>query len=81
MAMSLRYEGKPSRPCRREIEARGITGTDRRLSIAAWDTDDDVVDNLLVVFAVGASLVQVANAAPAAMERRKVTEKVTRILD
>jgi hypothetical protein len=36
---------------------------------------------MLAVFAVGASLVQVANADPAASQRRQTTEKITRILD
>ncbi len=61
--------------------AQGVTGDDRVLSTAAWASDDELVNNMLAVFAVGASLVQVANADRAAMHRRKETEKVTRILD
>ena len=37
-------------------------------------------DNLLAVFAAGASLVQVANPDAALLDRRRVTEKVTRDL-
>jgi uncharacterized protein (TIGR03089 family) len=56
----------------------GLTATDRVLSTAAWDTPDALVDNLLAVFAAGASLVQVANPDPAALTRRRQMEKVTR---
>ncbi|MBU9764023.1 TIGR03089 family protein [Mycobacterium sp. TNTM28] len=58
--------------------AQGFTGRDRVLSTAAWDSPDELIENLLAVFAAGASLVQVANADPAAMDRRRTTEKVTR---
>jgi uncharacterized protein (TIGR03089 family) len=58
--------------------ASGFTADDRVLSTAAWDTPDELVANLLAVFAVGASLVQVANPDPDAQERRRQTEKVTR---
>jgi hypothetical protein len=51
------------------------------LSTAPWDTDEQLVNNLLAVFAAGASLVQVANADAAALERHRNTEKVTRLLD
>ncbi len=51
------------------------------MSSAPWSTPDEVVDNLLAVFVAGASLVQVANPDPAALERRRETEKVTRDLD
>jgi hypothetical protein len=40
-----------------------------------------MVDNLLAVFAAGASLVQVTNPDPALLDRRRVTEKVTRTLE
>jgi len=59
----------------------GITAGDRVMSTAGWVTDDELVDRLVSVFAVGASLVQVANPDPAAMERRQVSEKVTSRLD
>jgi hypothetical protein len=48
------------------------------LSTARWDTADELTDNLLAVFAVGASLVQVANPDPSALERRRQTEKCTK---
>ncbi|MDV3126881.1 TIGR03089 family protein [Mycobacterium sp. 21AC1] len=57
---------------------QGITATDRVLSTASWDSPDDIVDHLVAVFATGASLVQVANPDPAAMDRHRITEKVTR---
>jgi uncharacterized protein (TIGR03089 family) len=58
--------------------AQGFTATDRVLSTARWDTADELTDNLLAVFAVGASLVQVANPDPSALERRRQTEKCTK---
>jgi uncharacterized protein (TIGR03089 family) len=60
--------------------AKGLTADDRVLSTARWDTPDELTDNLLAVFAVGASLVQVANLDPTANERRLQTEKITRQL-
>jgi uncharacterized protein (TIGR03089 family) len=58
----------------------GLTSADRVLSTATWDTAEALVDNMLAVFAAGASLVQVANPDPSAMQRRRETEKVTRQL-
>ncbi|MGV0741606.1 TIGR03089 family protein [Mycolicibacterium sp. XJ870] len=63
---------------RNSAAAQGIAGTDRVLSTATWDSADEIVDNMLAIFAVGASLVQVANPDPAVMDRRRTTEKVTR---
>jgi len=63
---------------RESAAAQGITATDRIMSTARWDTADDLIANLLAVFAAGASLVQVANPDPAALDRRRQTEKVTR---
>lgn len=60
--------------------AQGLTADDRVLSTAAWDTADDLIANLLAVFAAGASLVQVANPDDASMARRREVEKVTRPL-
>lgn len=57
--------------------AQGLAATDRVLSTAGWD-GDDLIDHLLAVLAAGASLVQVVNPDPAAMDRRRTTEKVTR---
>ena len=61
-------------------DAQGLTADDRVLSTAAWDTADDLIANLLAVFAAGASLVQVANPDDASMARRREVEKVTRPL-
>ncbi|WP_095533778.1 TIGR03089 family protein [Mycobacterium aquaticum] len=63
---------------RKAAAAQGFTARDRVLDAAAWDTGDDLVDHLLAVFVAGASLVQVANPDPAALERRRAMEKVTR---
>ncbi|MDH6196781.1 uncharacterized protein (TIGR03089 family) [Mycobacterium frederiksbergense] len=58
--------------------AQGFTARDRVLSTAPWGTPDELIENLVAVFAAGASLVQVANADPAAQVRRRDTEKITR---
>ena len=60
--------------------AQGISGDDRVLSTAAWDTDTQLVDGLLAPFAVGASLVQVVHPDPSALARRRETENITRTL-
>lgn len=60
--------------------SRGISATDRVLSDLAWDSQDALIDGLLAALASGASLVQVANADPSAMDRRIRTEKITRQL-
>jgi uncharacterized protein (TIGR03089 family) len=61
--------------------AQGVTGRDRVLSTARWDTADQLTDNLLAVFAVGASLVQVANSDVSVLDRRRQTEKITKMLE
>ncbi|ORW74107.1 acetyl-CoA synthetase [Mycobacterium saskatchewanense] len=66
--------------CQTAAAARGLTSADRVLSSASWDRPGDLVDGLLSIMAVGASLVQVANPDPGALERRVQTEKVTRVL-
>ncbi len=58
--------------------AQGFTGGDRVLSTAGWNTPDELTDNLLAVYAAGASLVQVTNPDPSALDRRRQTEKVTK---
>jgi uncharacterized protein (TIGR03089 family) len=58
--------------------AQGFTSSDRVMSTAGWTTADELTDNLLAVFAAGASLVQVANPDEAALDRRREMEKVTR---
>lgn len=63
---------------RKSAQAQGLTGADRVLSTASWSTPDDLVHNMLAIFSVGGSLVQVANPDPAAQVRRRQMEKVTR---
>jgi len=65
----------------RSAQSRGLTASDRVMSSQPWSTPLQVVDNLLAIFAAGASLVQVANPNPALLDRRRVTEKITRTLD
>ncbi|SOX52514.1 TIGR03089 family protein, partial [Mycobacterium ahvazicum] len=66
--------------CESSATARGLTAKDRVLSTAAWPGPAELVDGLLAIMSVGASLVQVANPDPAALQRRVETEKVTRVL-
>jgi uncharacterized protein (TIGR03089 family) len=58
--------------------AKGITADDRVMSSAPWRTPDELIANLLAPFSVGASLVQVTNPDPAATDRRRQTEKITK---
>lgn len=58
--------------------AQGLTAGDRVMSTAQWDTADELTANPLAIFAAGASLVQVANPDPTALDRRRQMEKVTR---
>ncbi|OBJ48805.1 TIGR03089 family protein [Mycobacterium sp. 1423905.2] len=64
--------------CQSSAATRGLTSSDRVLSTASWATAEELVDGLLAVLSVGASLVQVANPDAAALPRRIETEKVTR---
>jgi uncharacterized protein (TIGR03089 family) len=57
---------------------QGLGPGDRVMSAGQWDTADEIITNLLAVWAAGASLVQLANPDPAKLERRRATEKVTR---
>jgi NADPH-dependent curcumin reductase CurA len=57
---------------------QGFGRDDRVMSTAGWTTVDELTDNLLAVFAAGASLVQVANPDAGALDRRREMEKVTR---
>ena len=61
---------------RRRAESLGLSAGDRVMSLTALPVED-----LLAVFAVGASLVQVTNPDPALLERRQESEKITRTLD
>jgi uncharacterized protein (TIGR03089 family) len=60
--------------------AAALVPGSRVLSSAAWDSADELVDNVLAVLVTGGSLVQVAHAAPDLQERRKTAEMVTREL-
>jgi uncharacterized protein (TIGR03089 family) len=66
--------------CETSAATRGLTSKDRVLSSASWTGPSELVDGLLAIMAVGASLVQVANPDPATLQRRIETEKVTRVL-
>jgi uncharacterized protein (TIGR03089 family) len=66
--------------CESSAAAKGLTASDRVLSSGLWTGPGGLVDGLLAIMAVGASLVQVANPDPAALPRRIETEKVTRVL-
>jgi uncharacterized protein (TIGR03089 family) len=66
--------------CASSAAARGLTSGDRVLSSASWAGPDELVDGLLAVLAVGASLVQVANPDASTLQRRIETEKLTRVL-
>ena len=66
--------------CESSAAAKDLTSGDRVLSTASWTRPGDLVEGLLSILAVGASLVQVANPDPSALQRRIETEKVTRVL-
>ncbi|MGW0044104.1 TIGR03089 family protein [Rhodococcus sp. NPDC003348] len=57
--------------------AQGFSAQDRVLSTTDWTTAGELVDGLLSILAVGASLVQVTNPDPDRTERRIEAEKVT----
>ncbi|MEB3019960.1 TIGR03089 family protein [[Mycobacterium] crassicus] len=66
---------------RKSADAAALTPSDRVWSANGWDSPTELIDNMLAVFAAGASLVQVGNPDAGAQERRRDTEKVTRSLD
>jgi len=66
--------------CEHSAATRGLTASDRVLSSASWPGHAELIDGLLAIMAVGASLVQVANPDPSGLQRRIETEKVTRVL-
>lgn len=55
-----------------------LGSTDRIICTRPWDSADEVLTNVLSVFSVGASLVQVNNPDATLMGRRIATENVTR---
>jgi uncharacterized protein (TIGR03089 family) len=57
--------------------AQGFTSGDRVMSMAGWTTADELTANLLAVFVVGASLVQVANPDASVLDRRRQMERTT----
>ncbi|WP_217809274.1 TIGR03089 family protein [Mycobacterium simiae] len=67
--------------CESSAAARGLTAEDRVLCSASWTGPGELIEGLLAIMAVGASLVQVANPDPAMLARRVETEKVTRVLE
>ncbi|ULE35444.1 TIGR03089 family protein [Mycobacterium sp. IDR2000157661] len=66
---------------RTSADSRGFTALDRVLSTKQWATPTELVDNLLAVFISGASLVQVCNPEPTALDRRRQVEKVSRVIE
>ena len=87
---SLRFGAGPNDPCfaghsRAQVAALaesraaqlGLASGARVLSTRPWTTSDDWIDTLLAPLAVGGSVVYVANATPATVERRADQERVT----
>ena len=66
---------------RRSAAGRGLTKADRVMSDRGWSTPDDLIDYLIAVLAAGASLVQLAHPDAALLDRRRLTEKVTRTIE
>lgn len=62
---------------RKSAARQGFTAEDRVLSSTPWETPAELIDGFVAVFASGASLVQVSNPDPNAVERRVAAEKVT----
>lgn len=60
---------------------RGLTAADRVMSGRDWSTPAELTENFIAVLAAGASLVQCAHPDPGLLERRRVTEKVTRTIE
>lgn len=79
-ALPGRSVGQILADCQNSAAATGLTAKDRVLSSRSWAGPGELVDGLLAILAVGASLVQVANPDPAALQRRIETEKVTKVL-
>jgi len=67
--------------CEKCAATLDLTSSDRVWSTKDWNNPTALIENMLTVFAMGASLVQVANPDPDLRERRQASEKVTRNLD
>lgn len=65
---------------RARAEAHSLAVGDRVMSTLPWETADQLIDGLLSVLAVGASLVQVTRPDEDKIEHRRDTEKVTKTL-
>ena len=65
---------------RRSAADQGLSAADRVMSDRAWSTPTELVESLIAVLAAGASVVQLTHPDAAALDRRRVTEKVTRTL-
>jgi uncharacterized protein (TIGR03089 family) len=63
---------------RASASAQGLTAADRIMSTTGWAIADDLIERLLAPYVVGASLVQVANADPGLLDRRREAERSTR---
>ena len=66
---------------RRSATERSWAATDRVMSARPWSTPADLIDNFVAVLAAGASLVQCAHPDGGLLERRRITEKVTRTVE
>lgn len=75
-ALNSRSADEVLAAARRRADELRLTSTDRVMCLSPLPVDD-----LLAVLAAGASLVQVTRPDPALLERRRVSEKVTRTLD
>ncbi len=65
---------------RAAADRAGISATDRVMTTLSWSGFSDWRDGFLAPLAAGASIVMCAHADPAALNRRRETERVTMIL-
>ncbi|WP_415974275.1 TIGR03089 family protein [Rhodococcus sp. 077-4] len=65
---------------RERADGRSLAASDRVMSSASWTDADQLIDGLLSVLVVGASLVQVANPDETKLDHRRDAEKVTATL-
>ncbi|MFE3541850.1 TIGR03089 family protein [Nocardia sp. NPDC059177] len=62
---------------RKSAQLQGISAGDRVLSSTPWESVAELIDGYIAVLTAGASLVQVVNPDPGAVEHRVATERVT----